>query len=112
VVDHLPSVQEDDPEPDGGMAMNLTKTKLAERQLGTSQKAVFDWLKDHPNSTSQDVGDAIYDTTSGCAIGYPHEWPIVKVRRFWAAKLLYILVKKGLVERFDVGIYRVVPEEE
>ena len=102
MVDHLSPVQEDDPEPHGGRAM----------KLGKSQRAVFDWLKDHPNSTSQDVGDAIYDTTSGCAIGYPHEWPIVKVRRFWAAKLLYILVKKGLVERVDVGIYRVVPEEE
>ena len=111
-MDHLPPLQEDDPEPSGGRAMNLTKMKLAKRQLGTSQKAVFDWLKDHPNSTSQDVGDAIYDTTSSCAIGYPHEWSIDKVRRLWAAKLLSILVKKGLVERVKAGIYRVVPEEE
>lgn len=78
-------------------------------KLGTSQQAVLEWIKEHPGSTAQEIGDAIYDQTSACA-EWQTDWSKQKVRRQWAAKLLGILLKKGLVEKIGRGIYRAIDE--
>lgn len=82
------------------------------KKLGRSQKVVYDWLKDHPESTAREVGKALYDKTSSCSGGLygPTIWPIEKVRRSWASKLLIELRKKGCVEQVLYGKYRVVKE--
>jgi hypothetical protein len=77
--------------------------------LGPSQIAILAWLKEHPDSTSRDVGKALYDTTSICSPQnnrhlYPHDLPRVvkdsdKAR--WASRILQNLKKRGLVEFTD-----------
>lgn len=74
-------------------------------KLGRSQKAVFDYLKEHPNITSQQIGDALYLTTSSCAKysedGNPGSMggkATPEERRCaWASGVLTGMRKKGLV---------------
>jgi len=63
-------------------------------KLGTSQQAVLDHLSKHACSTSGQIGDALYDSTSSCA--KPYRSSVVKTE--WAGKILRSLVKRGLVE--------------
>lgn len=73
-------------------------------RLGSSQKAVINFMKDCCPITASRIGDAIYEKTSCCASegngtgsmggkATPEE-----IRRNWATKLLNELKKKGLVE--------------
>lgn len=75
--------------------------------IGKSQKAVLDYLKTSGPSTSQQVGDALYEKTSTAFIeGYTGKqsgyWNTGKlkpeqVRLAWASKILGALKKRGLV---------------
>ena len=70
------------------------------KPLGTSEKAVLAWLKEHPGSKSQGVGDALYDATSSCAKG-PYAdiiaTPLPRLRAIWASKVLQRLKKRRFV---------------
>lgn len=60
----------------------------------TSQKSVFHYLKDHPGSSAQEIGNALWTADPS--------HPITKrkpevTRREWASDLLKILKEKGLV---------------
>jgi len=72
-------------------------------KLGTSQKVVFEWLKEHPGSTSQDVWDALYDKTSSCAIWNDVATPKSRLRAQWASRLLQKLKKMDLVMFSDIN---------
>jgi hypothetical protein len=61
--------------------------------LGPSQKAILAWIKDHPRSSTEDIGNALYDITSMCAQGNTHP-----NRQRWALRILHKLKQDILVE--------------
>lgn len=71
-------------------------------KLGTSQKAVFDFLvRVNHQPTTQEVGDKLYEKTSECFLEHNSYWNTGKsgpsqVRKHWAFGLLNELKKKGL----------------
>lgn len=73
-------------------------------RLGTSQKAVFDHLKEYCPLSAQQIGDALYTKTSSCAQygngtgSMGGRTPPEEIRRMWASKLLNELKKKGFVD--------------
>jgi hypothetical protein len=71
-------------------------------RLGTSQKAVLDWLKEHPRSKAQEVGDALYDKVSMCA-GWKTDTAKPRLRAQWASRLLQKLKKLDLVTFSDIN---------
>lgn len=70
--------------------------------LGRSQKAAFDLLKMDGPSTTQFVGDQLYEKTSSCytpggGYGMGGRASPSQIRKQWASKILNELAKKGLV---------------
>jgi hypothetical protein len=66
-------------------------------QLGSSQKAVVEWLKGSGKVTAKDVGLALYDEVSSCA--GPGVFAADSIKTSWARKILNNLVKKGIVSK-------------
>jgi len=69
-------------------------------RLGPSQKAVLKWIREHPESKAQEVGDALYDEV--CETnrygGYGDLKSTEKqLHRRWASRILQRLKKLGLV---------------
>jgi hypothetical protein len=77
--------------------------------LGPSQTAILAWLKEHPGSTSREVGMALYDQTSSCSLkncsdrDYHLSSRIVRDsdRALWASRILQKLKRRGLVDLSD-----------
>jgi hypothetical protein len=79
------------------------ETSMTLGTLGKSELTVLAWLKRHPASKAQEVGDALYDTTSGCA-KQPADVTITprkRLRASWASKVLQRLKKRGLANIDD-----------
>ena len=58
------------------------------RKLGRSQQKVLDYIKEHPGTTTKEIGTALYDSTSSCANWEHTEWPKEKIRYRWAANIV------------------------
>jgi hypothetical protein len=71
--------------------------------IGESQKAILDWLKEHPQSTVSEVGDACYKISyygrQGGAALPEHK----RIRARWASKILIALKKRGLACYSDIN---------
>jgi hypothetical protein len=91
--------------------------------LGPSQTAILAWLKEHPGSTSREVGVALYDTVSSCSPQnnrhlFPNDPPLRAARDSdkaqWASRILQNLKKRGLVGFSDINNpkWKVVEEME
>lgn len=66
-------------------------------KLGTSQQAVYEWLKKNGPATQQQVGDALYDTTSEYGKGAVKNYSATdRNRREWARRILKKLSEHGL----------------
>lgn len=76
-------------------------------RLGRSQQAVYEYLKTHGPATGQQVGDALYDSTSSWGssklMALSGHRATAKHRRDWANKSLKALAKRGLIEALDEG---------
>jgi len=66
--------------------------------IGRSQMAVLTWMKGRGSVSSEQIGEALYDSTSACA-GWETSTPRSQVVQSWARRLLGKLEKKGLVQR-------------
>lgn len=64
--------------------------------IGSSQRAILHWLQEKGAATAEEVGDALYESTSACS-GYIHCRESAKVRRAWAQRVLKSLEGKQLV---------------
>jgi hypothetical protein len=70
------------------------------KSLGKSERVVLAWLELHPASKSQEVSDALYDTTSNCGKAFyagSMSTPRKQLRASWASKVLQRLKKRDLV---------------
>ena len=67
-------------------------------RFGSSEKAVFDYVKNHPDCASRDIADALYSKVSLYGRkGRTFKRDPTLIKREWASKLLQKLKKKGLV---------------
>ena len=72
--------------------------------LGPIQSIIYNYVKEHPGSTAQEVGDACYKYSYGGKNGgderfrenFPDQAKYFRMR--WAAHVLRILWKKNLVQ--------------
>jgi len=65
-------------------------------RIGSSQRTVLGWLQSQGSATAEEVGDALYESTSSCS-GYIHCRQDARVRRAWAQRILKSLEGKQLV---------------
>jgi hypothetical protein len=72
-----------------------------QKKLGPSQITVYNYLDENGAKTAEEVGEALYAITSACAKWKHTAWPVEKIRREWAMKLLRGLVKLGKVSKTD-----------
>ena len=67
-------------------------------RFGSSEQAVFDYVKKHPDCTSRDIADALYSKVSLCGRkDRTSKRDPTLIKREWASKLLQKLKKKGSV---------------
>jgi hypothetical protein len=72
--------------------------------LGPSQIAILAWLKEHPDSTVSEVGDACYRVSYYGKRGSCSD--LQQNKRFrakWASRILQKLKKRGLVGFSDIN---------
>lgn len=83
------------------MPTTTSRADIEHIALGRSERAVLSHIMSLPRQapvTSRDVGDALYTLVSSWA-NYRYCSASPPTRRRWAAKLLYNLVKKGVLHR-------------
>lgn len=94
----------------------MTPKRIPLSRSATSQKAVFQYLKENPESSAQEIGDALWSPCNAHAITKRNP---KTVRREWAGKILGILKEKGLANyqhknhpRWSVIPAPVTPQQE
>jgi len=76
-------------------------------KIGPSQQAVLAWLKEHPSSTPQEIGDALYETVSSFPWknqGWSEEHARNK-RLLWAKRVCRTLKKRALIRGNGFYLY-------
>jgi hypothetical protein len=78
------------------------------QRLGSSQKSVYEWLKENGPATAEAVGRALYSKTSSCANVHSTDVGDSYREKRWAARILRGLEKKRFAKLYDGHLWLAV----